>query len=100
MNDIVPLLDAAQFLLGVTQHLVQSAVREMFSPLNVVDSNANLGVLENGAEKLVGALRGAVGLFVPHGSLSFLVCRVLRSKSAAARANERILIRSSGQAKG
>src|SRR5215472_63925 len=51
-NDGVPLVDAVEFLLGVAQHVVKSAVREMLVGVDFEHPDAHLGSFENGTEDL------------------------------------------------
>ena len=53
MNDLVPFFQPAQFFLAVTQHLLQCPVCENRVAINIEETNPDLIVLENGAEKLL-----------------------------------------------
>src|SRR6516225_6168970 len=56
VNNGVPLLQAAQFFLGVTQHLLQCAVAGEIPAINPEEADPNLGVLENRSKELLACL--------------------------------------------
>ena len=47
MNKLVPFFQAAQFLFGITQHLLEGVVRENRTAKNIEEADPDLGILEN-----------------------------------------------------
>src|SRR5215469_15354488 len=72
-NDLVPLLRAAQFFRGVTQHLLQRAVRDKFLFINLEVADPDLGILENRPEELLAFLQLFLGPLAVGDALRFSV---------------------------
>ena len=59
VNDLVPILQAAQFLLAITQHLLECAVGENRMTINTEEADSDLGILEDRTKKLVALAQGS-----------------------------------------
>jgi hypothetical protein len=53
VNNFIPLLGAAQFFRAVTEDFMRGTIREVFTCVDIEDSNSDLGILENRTEELV-----------------------------------------------
>ncbi|MGB8799856.1 MAG: hypothetical protein WCC97_04145 [Candidatus Acidiferrales bacterium] len=78
MNDLVPILQAAQFLFAIAQHLLECAVGENRMTINAEEADSDLGIFEDRTKKLVaftqGSLRARIcaadAVRIPRGSWS------------------------------
>jgi hypothetical protein len=53
VNNFIPLLGAAQFFRAVAEDFMRGTIREVFACMDIEDSNADLGILENRAKELL-----------------------------------------------
>jgi hypothetical protein len=67
MNHLFPVLKVAHFLFRVTQHVLKSAVAKGFSAFNAEKADADLGIIEDGAEELFVQPQASMDSFA-HGS--------------------------------
>ena len=66
VNDLVPFFKVAQLFRGVTQHLVQCAVRKNRAAIDIEEADPDLGILEDRAEELLARLHAIFDILV-HG---------------------------------
>src|SRR6266566_2025246 len=66
VNDLVPFFKVAQLFRGITQHLVQCAVRKNRAAIDIEEADPDLGILEDRAEELLARLHAIFDILV-HG---------------------------------